>query len=388
MCGKSEEIFLYYLILLIGILFSLSKKLKNFLTMIFTIILIYFASIRYGVGNDYFGYFYLFKGYFSMPISEIAYNNLSREEIGFRFIASTIKYLGLDFQYLVILFSCLTVACVYRIAKKYSVNPMTTMLVFYSLFYIVWVFSGMRQGFTIFSGLLLVLHCNKYNKHWSLFLGVFLLFLIHKSAILILPIYYLARLKIKINHLTIITLISITLSILPISPVFFIIDKTSFSNRITNYNFSESIINLDFQSVVRIIFVILILVFYKRLIAQNDNDIFVIHYYLYGMIIYFIFKDIELVAARLSLYSRAVEILLIPMVLKILKDYKYATTYGILVLLYLFAYFSKDLYNMNNNVYYSNGNNFTMKYSNIYNYTNFQFKKSDFYQNVDFEREE
>ncbi|WP_158290684.1 EpsG family protein [Macrococcoides canis] len=379
---------MYYLILLLGIVFSLSKKLNDFLTMVFAIILVYFASIRYGVGNDYFGYFYLYKGYLSNPFSEIVENKFSREEIGFRVIASTVKYIGLDFQYLVTLFSVLTILCVYIIAKKYSVYPMTTILVFYSLFYIVWVFSGMRQGFTIFAGLLLILYCYKNNKNLALFLGVFLLFLIHKSALLILPIYYLSKLKIKINYLTIITMSSIILSVLPVSPIFYIINKTSFSKRIENYEVSETIMNIDFQSIVRIIFVILILIFYKKILRQNQDNRFIIHYYLFGMIIYFLFKDIELVAARLSIYSRAVEILLIPMILKILKDYKYSTTYGVLILIYLFAYFSKDLYNMNNNVYYSNGNNFTMKYSNIYNYPNFQFKKSEFYQNVNFERDE
>ncbi|TDM36665.1 EpsG family protein [Macrococcoides canis] len=345
---------MYYLIFLVGLLFSISKLFKKALTIVFTLILILFAGFRYGVGTDYFGYYYLYNNYslsFKNHITNI-YNY--REELGFRLIAVIFKNIGLEFQFFVAFFSVISILTVYFIARKYSVNTMTSLLVFYSIFYIVWIQSGIRQGFTIFLGLLIVLYCFKSNKNILIIPLVCILFLFHKASVIILPLYYISKQRWNLKTLSVISIISVLLSMLPISPIYMILQYTTIGQRGTAYNFSDSIINLDFQSIVRIIFLFIVLISYRNILILDKKNYFILNYYIFGLVFYFLFKDIELIAARLSIYSRASEILIIPMLLKLLINKQNSILYALLIVVYLCSYYLKDLNTMSNNVFTDN----------------------------------
>lgn len=355
------------------------------LSLTFSIILAMIASLRYGIGNDFFGYYYLYKMYDDNIADAIKNPTNFREEIGFRIIAAIFKSMQLDFQWFILFFSILTVFIVYKTAQKYSEHPMISLFVFYSLFYTIWVLSGLRQGMVLFFGLYLVLYCFEKNKTITLIIGSLFLSCIHVSALIIILLYALAKLNIKKNYLFVLFLTSVILSILPINPIANILSLVNLGGRLEIYKSSDRLINFDFQSIARILLTITTFIYYNSLIKINKTYFFIVKYYIFGIIIYFLFKDVELVAARLSIYSRASEIIIIPAILMLSKNFKNKLYLGILILVFLFFNLAKDTNAMKNSVFVKPY--VIPPYTNIINKNNFEYKKQSIYKSINFDDE-
>lgn len=372
---------MYYLMFLLGMIFIFFKDKYKILLKTYAILLFVFASLRYGVGQDYFGYKYLYSRYLSEPLYEFA-NKLSREEIGFRLLASIFKMLGLSYESFIAFISALTMIIVYIICKKYSILPLLSLLVFYSSFYLVWIFSGIRQGFTIFAAMLLVIYCFNKQRNIMLIIGTFILSLFHASVLIIIPIYFLAKIKWDKTYLFALTILSIFLSVLPFNFITFLAKLSPIANRVTYYENSNGFINLDFQSFTRIIFVIIAILFYNSLLEEDKLLNFVLKYYILGAFSYFLFKDIELIASRLSIYFRVFEMLIIPSMIVKASKYKNSTLYGIAVIIFLLTYFNKDLIVMGRNTLYNSDKLYYIPYTNIFNKNQYIFTKNEFYKNL------
>ncbi|MGV2874574.1 EpsG family protein [Macrococcus capreoli] len=375
---------MYFLIFAIGIIFSFFSKLKNKITLVFTILLMFLASIRYGIGNDFFGYFYLYTMYDKNPFVVLENPNNFREEFGFRFIASLFKTFNLDYQVFVAFFSIVTLFIVYKTVKKYAVDSMLAMLVFYSLFYIVWIFSGIRQGFTLFAGLYLILYCFEKNKNITLIIGTLILTTVHISALVIIPIYFIAKLRINKAYLLVFFVISVFFSLLPFNPMIWILHNLNINERISKYGENDSLINFDIQSLVRLILTVIVFLYFNSISNMNRTYYYLVRFYIIGIIFYFLFKDIELIAARLSLYSRTAEILLIPAMIELLKKNNQKAFIGLTLIIFLFLSLAKDTYTMSNSVF--RASHTIPPYSNIFNKADYLFKKAEFYQDVNFDQ--
>lgn len=352
---------MYYLIFLIGIILILIPRYSKQLSIIYFLILLLIAVFRYGVGNDFFAYEYLYNVYNKTIIYEIS-NSKAREEILFRIISTVFNNMDLSYIVYLSFYSIISLYCIYKICIKYSTHPLLSMLTFYSFFYFVWIFSGIRQGLVISLGVLLLLYCFEKKKNFLFVVLISILCLIHTSAVVLIVLYFLSQINWQKSHLIYIFIFSIIISIIPIN---FIRILPIFTDRISSYKTNESIINFDFQSIIRIMLVTIIFLYFSKIQKINDIHHFILKFYILGICLYFLLKDIELIAARLSIYSRILEIILVPAILYITnKKYIWIVLLSIIIILAL--YFNKELISMGGNVIY-NSSDWYVPYTNIFN---------------------
>lgn len=179
---------------------------KFFCILIFAV-LVFVAGFRYYVGTDYGNYFTLYKGY-----AETFFEHLKTlNEPGFRFICWIIVLLGGDGTTFIFVAAFITVA-LFLITIYKNTNmllPATLLYIFLGCWH--GCFNGVRQYLAaaiVFAGLRFI----KERKFWKYALVIFIAFLFHSSAAMMIFIYFIAYNKISFRN--IIFLIGISLIIL------------------------------------------------------------------------------------------------------------------------------------------------------------------------------
>ena len=219
---------MYHLIFSILLLFSgydffLTKKKRNGTILFF--LLLFFVTLRYGQGSDYFSYIYLFNNSADRFETALKTNdfNYVTQEIGFAALSYLwIKILNLSPEALSALFSAISFILTWLFIKKYSYKPIISLFIFYCNFYLIYPFSGIRQGIciSIFIYYLVPLLYNK--KYIAYYLLSVLLCTIHYSCIIlfIIPIVNLVK-EYKPSHVYITAIVALGIG--------FVLSKVLFS---------------------------------------------------------------------------------------------------------------------------------------------------------------
>lgn len=361
---------MYYLIFLIGVFFIFFPKHHKIFASIFTIFLLVLAIGRYGVGTDFFAYKFLYNSYNKSVLYEIFYST-GREEILYRVLSTIGNNLGISYICSLAFYSVISLVSISIAAKKFSKNALISMLTFYSFFYFVWIFSGIRQGIVISISIILILYCFDKERNKTLIIFTIILSMVHLSGLIIVFLYYIAKSKWSKKSLIYLFIISFIIGIIPLN---FLSNFNILSDRVSAYSSENNILKIDFQSIIRLLLIIIVFAFYNKIKNINSIHNFILKYYIIGICVYFLLKDVELVAARLSIYSRVLEIFIIPGILSVInKKYIYISILTIVIL--LFAYFNKELINMGRNIIPIDGNRSYVQYTNIFNKDNFYFLK-------------
>lgn len=370
---------MYYMIFFIGILLSMINDKKRISFKLFALILTILAFFRYGVGADYFAYNYLYSRLSESVILELKYG-LDNQEILFRLIGSLLKKGGLSYQHYLMLLSTVNIYFICKTCKRYSKNPTLSLLAYYCFYYFVWTFSGLRQGVVLSVGVYYLLECLESKKIIKLISIAMLLSLIHTSAIFLIILYLGAKINFDKKRLTILSCIAIALSIIPIGNIITKLTWIPFISRLLPYISHNSSVTdvLDFQSLGRIIFIVIGLFYYNSLSHKDDISKKIINIYILSLIFYFLFKFTELTAARLSIYGAVLNILILPNIYYLYKNkfdkFIYLTCLGILCLLY----FNKELYSMEKQAGLMNESNIIVPYTNIFNKDKYMFNNRYF----------
>ena len=166
----------------------------NVYIFICTAILIFVAGFRYKVGTDYWEYMY---GYEYRRDNWLQYVR-EFDEPGIHIIAKLGSYIKDSFATMFFLAAFITVGLIMWTIKKYSTNFVFSVLLY--LFIGCWhgCFNGIRQFLAmsiIFAG-----HRFLYEKKfWKYAMVVFIAMCFHKTAIIMLPIYFLWNKKLDIK---------------------------------------------------------------------------------------------------------------------------------------------------------------------------------------------
>lgn len=116
-----------------------------------------------------------------------------RQEIGWLFLNNLVLTYGGDFQHVLIITSLLVLVPLFYVAKKYSVNPMLTVFLFFSLYFYLQSFNIMRQSvaisFVLFS---IIALANNRKPLFILLIAIGSTF--HLTALLALPFIFINRL--------------------------------------------------------------------------------------------------------------------------------------------------------------------------------------------------
>lgn len=371
---------MYYIVFFVGLILAIINDRKQISFKIFSIILFFMAVLRYGVGADYFAYNYLYSRINPSILSEIKFG-LDNQEILFRLIGSILKGIGLSYQNYLIIFSTINLYYISKISKKYSKNPSLSLLVYYCFYYFVWTFSGIRQGLVLAVGMYYLLECLESNNIKKIIFISMLLSLIHSSAILLIVFYLATKIKFDRSKLMIFSLMAIGFSILPIGNILVRFTGLPFIGRLLPYiNSRGSIINiLDFQSLGRIIFLMIGLFYYNSFSSKSELSKHVINIYIMSLLLYFLFKFSELTAARLSIYGVFLNIIILPNIFYMYKDKFNKFLYSTMLCILCLMYFNKELQSMVIQAELVNDSSIIVPYTNIYNKDKYSFNKRYFH---------
>lgn len=372
---------MYYIVFAFGLILSIINGKKKITITVFAIILAIFSYLRYGIGADYFAYQYLYNRLSETITYEFQYG-LDNQEIGFRLFGSLLKGWGFSYQWYLIVIATVNIYFIFKMCKKYSKNPTASLLLYFCFYYLVWTFSGLRQGITLAVGVYYLLECIEKKNTTKFIFIVSTLSLIHVSALILLFLYFVARLNFSKRKLIVLSIFSILISVFPIANVLLKLSWIPFFDRLLPYlNNSASLINvLDFQSLGRIFFLTIVLIFYTPLSKQNETTEKIINVFIVSLLLYFVLKFSELTAARLSIYGKLLDIIILPNIYYLFKDklnkFLYAFFIGVLCIFYL----NKELATLEmQSQIIDPSDSIMIPFVNILNKDNYLFEKEYYY---------
>lgn len=311
---------IYFSILLVLIIFSLievATSHKN--NLLYNIIFFSMAALnalRFGIGSDFFNYMYLYNLYPPLDSPQLL-NNDYHGEIGFKVIIAIFKYFNFDYHFFLFVISILLFFNVYIFIKEYSKYKFVSLLMFYVMYYFTYFNSGFRQGFTIIIFLLNIIPFVLEKKYIKFFVTTLILSLFHSSilVVMILPIIQRFINKNTLKILFLLSIVSLLLSIIIRNNIFiFILQQIGLVLNYTEYSLNV------FGILFRLLMLLIIIYMYglcKDSVSENDKTI--LKFYFVGFCIYIMLSTQDLLASRIHVYFKALEIYIIPKLLFQLK---------------------------------------------------------------------
>lgn len=365
---------MFYIVFIIGIILSLINDKKNISFKIFVMILLLFAFFRYGIGADYFSYQFLYSRLNPSILGELS-AGLDSQEIGFRLFGSLLKQLGFSYQMYLVVIASINIFFISKICKKHSNNPALSMLLYFCFYYLVWTFSGLRQGITIAIGVYYLLEYIKKNKPVKFLVIVIVLTFIHSSALVLLPLYLASRIDFKKKTLIILAFCAVLFAVIPVGSLVARLNWIPFINKAIPYiNTSSSFNNiLDFQSLGRIAFLIVALFYYDIYTKQNYISKKIMNIYIVSLILYFVFKFSELTAARLSIYGKLLDVIILANIYNLYKEKVNKILYALSLFVLLIFYLNKEMGALEEQTKIINEDSRVMPYTNIFEKDLYEF---------------
>ncbi|WP_420857187.1 EpsG family protein [Vagococcus lutrae] len=308
------------MVLIILIILSLLETTINYKSnVLFTLVFIIISTLnifRFGIGSDYFNYLYLYQLYPSINSPQI-FNNEFHGEIGFKILAGILKYFNFNYTHFTIIISSVMFLMIYIFIKKYSKYKNLSLLMFYVMYYFTYFNSGFRQGFTITLFLLVLLPLLLEKKLLKFYIITIILSLFHSSVlvVLILPLIQKFKSKTMLQSIFFISIISLVLSIIVKNNIFiFAIQKIGVSLNYTEYSLSILAI------LYRLSMLVIIVYMYKLSDkALSEKDMLLLYFYFIGFCVYIMLSTQDLLASRIHVYFKVLEIYMVPKLLSHLK---------------------------------------------------------------------
>lgn len=330
---------IYNLNLLVLIFFSfnsifykkMSKNLDKYIFFLLCVFLIVFAGLRYECGFDYFSY----EGIFLNNLLE------TKVEKGYLYL-NYIFFKLANYNYFLLIFVGITIYLKFLYIKKNSMEKYTSLLVYYSVYFLGLEFGQIRQGMAL-SIVLFAIDKIKKDEYMKYLVYILLAMQFHISAILFLPAYFVK--KINKKNIYIFFLIGVICSQINLVNIFF-----KLSNILPDVYRNKILINMpqelnedlwkiiyDKSLILKILIGTLYLYLYKR---EKQDDLY-LKIYISGIIFSFLFYSIPEISGRASHYYRQVEILLISNIVFV-KNLEIKFLVYIFFITYLFySYFIK-----------------------------------------------
>ncbi len=316
---------------------KISEKLKILLFVLALLIPIVISGIRYNVGTDFLTYYYSIDNINSMSINQLLQSDY---EIGFGIIAKIAMCFNEE-QVVFVIFAILTVIFAFLgiLNKKEKISISLGMLVYLFMFFTS-SFNGMRQCLAV----VIMFFALKYiiNKRFVKFL-LFTLFAMcfHKTAIVLLPFYFILNIKNDNSLIKLVSLVAVTVLALNIDAFLNIMSNIELFEKYTVYT-TGSIGGIG-HIVLNILILFVLSIYIKRLIHYDkDNEKF-FFLYLIGVILSML--SLKVVAlARISSYFTIVLIYLLPAIPKVIKEKKEKECITILMFMFIILLFILEVY--------------------------------------------
>lgn len=301
-------------------------KIKKFFIIMLSIQLILILALRnYSVGVDVSSYFNFFN---RTPYFNFQQFMDHRFELGYKLLNKAISIITMNEQIFLTVMAIICILPVGRFVYRHSRMPFLSLGLYIAFNFYAFTFSGLRQG--IAYGIILISYDFIVKRKLTKFvICVLLASLFHTSALIFLPAYFLAYIKINKKSLTLFIIIS-TLIFLFRKQIFEIV----ILNFYPNYEMVES--NAINWMMLGVIIIILGLIFYKRVVAVSPqgNTLYV---FMIMAVFLMMFATVGTNAMRMVDYYYIFMILFIPEVLNAIKEKSLLVLGGYVIVISVFV---------------------------------------------------
>ncbi|OKZ21143.1 MAG: hypothetical protein BHV81_01035 [Butyricimonas synergistica] len=333
-----------------------TKKICKFSFWFTYIILVCLIVLRKGQGTDYYNYELIYDSIKSIDDVRLL---LLKKDFGFACLNYWAIQLNISYEFFVAIFAFVTMLLFFPFFYIICNKSMIPLFFFYTTFYLVYPFSGIRQGFTL-AVLLGILYPLLTKKKYTYYIFVTLLCsLVHMSILicLVLPFIYHMRISWKIIYF-VFAFFTVVLY-LDLNFLHF------FSITIDRIHTGESSSMKYIAKTVRVLVILPIFLVPKSI--YNDRDLLGIrNILLMGFVVYSLFSFNELTSSRLGVYFRVFEGLFIMML--IYRTCLKKLNYQILFAMSIFAsvFFVKDINSFLIQAGYKNCNLLSYPYLSVF----------------------
>lgn len=287
-----------------------NEKVEKLLLFLLFLMLFIVSAIRKHVGTDYGTYLYYYSG-----IENKIYDGEGME-IGYFYLNKITKYLFGGEYTIFIVTSLIIIGLVYLTVKKFSVDPLLSIILFMCIGFYIESFNIIRQSIAIS----LIFYSYKYcETKFKWIISILIAALFHRTALLVIPFFLIAKMNLQKKHYEIIIIVGVFLFLSYGRTVVYL------TNIIEGFSdYKDSIFVTQGANPIRTIISISILVFcfsaYEEI--MNDKKIKFAFTMLIFANIFALFMMKGKIFARVVGYFDVFSILIIPYVIKHMKKYK------------------------------------------------------------------
>lgn len=303
-----------------------------------TIVMTGMAALRWGQGTDWFGYRKLFS------MTNLSYHALTSIEPVYRLIAYSFNIMGIPYEVFVALLALFEMFCIWRFIQKYSPYKTMSLLLLYPTLYLTYIFSCYREAvaLAIFLGFCIpFLQEGKWIKYCA---GVMLAVGFHKTALLLLVIPIIYRISYKWLCRMIIAAVGagIVFCVLDVSALLEFLMREKASYYLNAWG------DLDFspmgmaERTLMVAFILWGSRRYRKEEKKDDCTVLLCKIYVVGYMISVGTMRYSLISSRTGVYFKAVEIVLIPILISQMKPLIRKLVVAVL-LLYVCVFFIKNI---------------------------------------------
>ncbi len=270
---------------------------------LFFVLIFFISCFRYRVGTDFLSY-------------QDIFNHDKLIEPLFYALIQIVKYLKGNYQiFVAIVFALAFGLKLYAFRKlSYPKGFFLSIMLFCSFYYIAYDMNAIRQGLAL-SVTLLACYYAHQKKKLQFYVTCVLACLIHYTAFIFIPFYFLLQFKLKKKTVLFICIICFILSANNIFELLINWSTTLLGNshiayQIQAYSTSDNFDNnilLSFSTVRRLFFFLLILFSYEKLDASDRTKAIIFWGGFTSIIIYLLFAKVGYFSTRLSAYYRITE---------------------------------------------------------------------------------
>ena len=287
------------------------------------------AVFRFNIGSDYNAYYFIYEWTDSSSIKSFFSTNIGIE-YGFNSVIVLLKKLGVSYQQFIGSLSVIMLSLITHYILQNIKKRMMPLLVYYSMFFVVWNLSGLRQGLALTLALYLLYNPKYEFKDWIRVLIIFTLSTLHYSSLILLVFLLLEKINWNQKRLGFYIVICILFSMVPIQGIFTHLSQTTFLGSLPLYQKAMFYIEgmaptygfLDVFSLMRVFFAGLVLIHYPKLVSKNPQWKRVIDTLVLGMGIFLILSFNDLIAGRLSIYALILLVPILPMIVELYEGKK------------------------------------------------------------------
>lgn len=328
--------FLIVMLVIRDIYFHKNYKYAGYAIFSLMVIMLVF---RYGQGTDYFGY--MFNYYNTPPIYDL--NLLETKihgEYGYIIITSIFRALNISFETFTALISIVSMLLIFKFLNFNSKGILISLLVFYSQLYIVYFYSGFRQGLTIALFLGALLPYLKKQKYIQYFFLTIVFSLLHSSILVVLLLLPLRKVEISPKRLLIVSITVFLFSLIQLDVLIINIAPEYLYNKIIPYIKDTQ---LPYMSIFTRIAMVIPIIYLDYKHVDLDEVSALKNYYYIGFIVYLLLVRYPLISARLTYYFKALEIILIPYSIKVISSIKLKKLNTLYIIIFLVFMIIKNL---------------------------------------------